>query len=112
MISGSPAISGYLEGIRAYDPLGCESTDAVWKRLVEKQADVFGVRAAGTSRSETEPLAESVPHVIIPPVGPISAHVTQLVMFRAAYQVRQQLKVTRRPSTAITTTAQLTLFRP
>jgi hypothetical protein len=29
-----------------------ESADAVWKRLVEKQAEVFGVRAVETSPSE------------------------------------------------------------
>jgi hypothetical protein len=50
-----------------------ESADAVWKRLVEKQAEVFGVHAAEASPSEieTEPSAVSVPESIIPPAAPI-----------------------------------------
>jgi hypothetical protein len=47
-----------------------ESADAVWKRLVEKQAEVFGVRAVETSPSEieAEPPERDVPEVIVPPL--------------------------------------------
>ena len=54
-----------------------ESADAVWKRLVEKQAEVFGVRAAETpiSEVESEPQVGDLPEVIIPPPAPIPAMV-------------------------------------
>src|ERR1039457_2162020 len=60
-----------------------ESADAVWKKLVEKQAEVFGVRAVETSRSEmeVEPSERDLPEIVIPPPAPISAVVTQLLMF-------------------------------
>ena len=46
-----------------------ESADAVWKKLVEKQAEVFKVRAVETSPSdmETELPERDVPEVIMLP---------------------------------------------
>jgi hypothetical protein len=60
-----------------------ESADAVWKQLQRQQAEVFGVRAVETTPSEIEapPPERDVPEVIIPPVAPIPAVVTQLRMF-------------------------------
>ena len=50
-----------------------ENADAVGKQLVEKQAEVFGVRAVETSPSEmeAEPPERDVPEVIIPSPAPI-----------------------------------------
>jgi hypothetical protein len=87
-----------------------ESADAIWKQLVEKQAEVFGVRAAETSPSEIEPSAGSVPEVIIPPVAPIPAEVTQLVMFGMTHEPVQRRKASRRPSSGATVSDQLALF--
>jgi hypothetical protein len=58
-----------------------ESADAVWKRLVEKQSEVFGVRAVEASQMEASPPERDVPEIIIPPSAPIPALVTQLLMF-------------------------------
>jgi hypothetical protein len=88
-----------------------ENADAVWKRLVEKQAQVFGVRATENSHSEMEPSAVSVPEVIIPPVAPIPAVVTQLLMFGISFESVPRRKASRRSSTAATTADQLGLFR-
>ena len=57
-----------------------ESADAVWKQLVERQAEVFGVRAVETSPAgtEAEPVERDLPDFIIPPPAPIPALVTQL----------------------------------
>jgi hypothetical protein len=89
-----------------------ETADAVWKRLVEKQAGVFGVRAAETppSEIETEPPAGSVPEVIIPPVVPIPAMVTQLLMFGMSSDAPPPRKCPRRHSTAVALSDQLVLF--
>jgi len=85
-----------------------ESADAVWKRLVEKQAEVFGVRAAGTSQMETSPPERDVP---IPPPAPIPALVTQLLMFGGTFESVPRRKSSRRPSTAATTADQRGLFQ-
>jgi hypothetical protein len=89
-----------------------ESADAVWKRLVEKQAEVFGVRDVETSPSETEaePPERDAPEVIIPPAGPIPAVVTQLLMFGMSLESAPRRKASRRPSSAATTSDQLGLF--
>jgi hypothetical protein len=90
-----------------------ESANAVWKRLVEKQAEVFGARAAETSSSEIEsqPLAASVPEVIIPPVPPIPAVVSQLLMFGMSNEVVQRRKSSHKSSIASAPSNQLALFR-
>jgi hypothetical protein len=79
---------------------------------VEKQAEVFGVRAAETSTSEieTEPSPGSVPEVVIPPVAPMPAEVTQLVMFGMSNEAIKRRKPPRRPSSPITARDQLRLF--
>jgi hypothetical protein len=90
-----------------------ENADAVWKKLVEKQAEVFGVRAVETSPSEmeAEPPERDVPEVIIPPPAPIPAVVTQLLMFGISLQSVPRRKASRRPSSAATTSDQLGLFQ-
>jgi hypothetical protein len=90
-----------------------ESADAVWKRLVEKQAEVFGVRAAETSPSEmeAEPPEQDMPEIIIPPPVPIPAMVTQLLMFGGALESVARRKVSRRSTSAATTADQLGLFQ-
>jgi hypothetical protein len=52
-----------------------ESADAVWKQLVQKQAEVFGVRPAEIS-PDAEPRTRDLPEIIIPPPAPIPAGVT------------------------------------
>jgi hypothetical protein len=58
-----------------------ESADAVWKRLVQKQVEIFGVRAVETSQIEAGPLERDFPEAIISPQEPIPALVEQLLMF-------------------------------
>jgi hypothetical protein len=88
-----------------------ESADAVWKRLVEKQAEVFGVRAVQTSPSEmeAEPLEMDVQEIIIPPSASIPASVTQLLLFGGSLESVPRRKGSRRPSSATTTSDQLGL---
>jgi hypothetical protein len=90
-----------------------ESADAVWKRLVEKQAEVFGVRAAETSPSEMEPepTGRDLPEVIIPPSAPMPALVTQLLMFGGSLDSVPRRKASRRPSSVATMSDQLGLFQ-
>jgi hypothetical protein len=52
-----------------------------------------------------------VPEVIIPPVAPIPAVVTQLLMFGISFESVPRRKASRRSSTAATTADQLGLFR-
>jgi hypothetical protein len=89
-----------------------ESADAVWKRLVEKQAEVFGVRASETlpSEMEAERPERDVPAVIIPPPAPIPAVVTQLLMFGMSHEAVQRHKASHRPSGPVTAPDQLGLF--
>jgi hypothetical protein len=89
-----------------------ENADAVWKRLVEKQAEVFGVRAVETSPPEMEasPPERDVPEVIIPPPAPIPAVVTQLLMFGMSHEAVQRPKASHRPSSPVTASDQLGLF--
>ena len=90
-----------------------ESADAVWKRLVEKQAEVFGVRPVETREPEieVEPRVRDLPEVIIPPVAPIPAVVTQLLMFGMSLESVPRHKAPRRPSSAATASDQLGLFQ-
>jgi hypothetical protein len=90
-----------------------ESANAIWKTLVEKQAEVFGARAVETSPSEMEALPPNsdVPEVIIPPAAPIPAVVTQLLMFGIPHEAIQQRKALRRPVSASLPSDQLGLFR-
>jgi hypothetical protein len=90
-----------------------ESADAVWKRLVEKQAEVFGIRAVETAPSEmeAEPPERDAPEVIIPPPAAIPTVVTQLWMFGRALESVPRRKASRRPSSATTTSDQLGLFQ-
>jgi hypothetical protein len=87
-----------------------ESADAVWKRLVEKQAEVFGVRAVETLPSEMEasPPERDVP---LPPPAPIPALVTQLLMFGGSLERGAKHKASRRLSSTRTTSDQLGLFQ-
>jgi len=89
-----------------------ESADAVWKKLVEKQAEIFAARAAETppSEIETEPPAGTVPQVIIPPVPPIPAVVTQLLMFGVSNEVVQRRKSPHKSPIASAPSNQLALF--
>jgi hypothetical protein len=90
-----------------------ESADAVWKSLVEKQAEVFGVRAVEATSSEMEasPPETDAPEVIIPPPAPIPAMVTQLLMFGGSLERVHRRKASRRPSSAAATADQLGLFQ-
>ena len=90
-----------------------ESADAVWKRLVEKQAEVFGVQAVETppSEMETGPPERDVPEVIVPTPVPIPALVTQLLMFGGSLESVPRRKAPRRASGAATTSDQLGLFQ-
>jgi hypothetical protein len=89
-----------------------ESADAVWKQLVEKQAEVFRVRAVETSPSEkeAEPPEQNMPEIIIPPPAPIPALVTQLLMFGGSLESVPRRKASRRPSSATVLYDQLALF--
>ncbi len=89
-----------------------ENADAVWKKLVEKQAEAFGVRAVETSPSQVEahPPGRDVPEVIIPPPAPIPAVVTQLLMFGMSLESVPRRKASRRSSRAATPADQLALF--
>jgi hypothetical protein len=87
-----------------------ESADAVWKRLVEKQAEVFGIRAVETSPMEAELPGKAVPEVITPESAPLPAVVTQLVMFAMAPEAVKQRKGSRKSTFAATASDQLGLF--
>ena len=88
-----------------------ESADAVWKRLVEKQTEVFGVRAVETSQIEVESPDRDLPEVALPPPAPIPAFVTQLLMFGGALESVPRRKPSRRPSSTATALDQLGLFQ-
>jgi hypothetical protein len=89
-----------------------ETADAVWKRLVEKQAEVFGVQPVETREPEieAEPRVQDQMEVIIPPVAPIPAVVTQLLMFGMSHEAVQRRKAADRPSSPVTASDQLGLF--
>jgi hypothetical protein len=89
-----------------------ESADAVWKRLVEKQTEVFGARPVKIREMEIEAEAgvPDLPEVIVPPVAPIPAVVTQLLMFGMSHETVQRPKVSRKPSSSTIVSDQLRLF--
>jgi hypothetical protein len=89
-----------------------ESADLVWRQLQRQQAEVFGVRFVETRKPETEaePQVPDLPEVIIPPVAPIPAGVTQLLMFGMSHEAVQRGKASHRPSSPVTASDQLGLF--
>ena len=89
-----------------------ESADADWKRLVEKQADVFGARPVEAREPEigAEHPVPDLLEVITPPVAPIPAVVTQLLMFGMSHEAVQRRKASHRPSGPVTASDQLGLF--
>jgi hypothetical protein len=89
------------------------SADAVWKRLVEKQAEVFGVRAVETSLSEMEADSRErdLPEVISPPPVPIPVLVTQFLMFGGSLESAPRRKASGRSSCNVTTSDHLGLFQ-
>jgi hypothetical protein len=88
-----------------------ESADAVWKQLVERQAEMFGVRAVEASQMEASPPDGNASEVTIPPPAPIPALVTQLLMFGASIESVPRRETSRRPSSAATSSHQLGLFQ-
>ena len=89
-----------------------ESADAVWKRLVEKQAEVFGahVVATETLRIEAEPLSGEPSEMMISPTAPSAAEVSQLVMFGMAQEPLKLFKTQRRPQDGALRAEQMLLF--
>ena len=59
---------------------------------------------------EAEPRVQDQPEVIIPPVAPIPAVVTQLLMFGMSHEAVQRRKASHRPSSPDTASDQLGLF--
>jgi superfamily II DNA or RNA helicase len=90
-----------------------ESADAVWKRLVEKQAEVFGVRAVETSPLEMveEHPERDAPEVIIPAPAQIPAVVTQLLMFGGLRESVPMPKASRRRLRTAALSDQMAMFQ-
>jgi len=88
-----------------------ETADAVWKRLVEKQTEVFGVRTAEDSLIpiETEASPGTMPEIVARPIPPIPKVVTQLVMFDMSQAVQRHKSSNKLP-TARVPSPQLGLF--
>ena len=59
---------------------------------------------------EAEHPVPDLPEVIIPPVAPIPAVVTQLLMFGMSHEAVQRRKASHRPSSPVTVSDQLGLF--
>jgi hypothetical protein len=89
-----------------------ESADAVWKWLVERQAEVFGVQPVVTREPavEAEPRVRDLPEVIIPPPAQISAVVTQPLTFGMCNQTVQRRKAAHKPTIAAAAPDQFALF--
>jgi hypothetical protein len=88
-----------------------ESADAVWKRLVEKQAEVFGVRATDATVVAGEPAPVEVePEEIVVPPSSLPSVVTQLLMFGSALEAAPKRKGSRRVPTTGSPSSQLALF--
>jgi hypothetical protein len=88
-----------------------EGADAVWKQLVEKQAEVFGVRATDGIVVADEPRpAETEPEEIVVPPSPLPSVVTQLLMFGSALENAPKRKGSRRVPTTASPSSQLALF--
>ena len=79
---------------------------------MEKQAEVFGVRPVETREPEieAEPRVGDQPEGMIPPVAPIPAVVTQLLMFGMSHEAVERRKASHRPSGPVTASDQLGLF--
>jgi hypothetical protein len=87
-----------------------ESADLVWKQLVERQAEVFGVRGVEvTSPPGNADAAETIPEPVIIPSTVLSP-VTQLLMFGNTLESVPKRRVVRRAPTTGTTPSQLGLF--
>ena len=89
-----------------------ESADLVWKQLQKQQAEVFGVRTAGTPPPETE--AESLPVNVpdgefVPPAA-IPEVLTQLLTFGMSQEAVRRRKTSRKSPNAATASDQLGLF--
>ena len=72
-----------------------ESADAVWKKLLEKQAEVFKVRAVETSPSdmETELPERDVPEVIMLPPAPVTRPEPRIAPVESAITTRRQGRI-------------------
>ena len=81
-----------------------ESADAVWKRLVEQQAEVFGIRPVETLPSEmtAEPSERDISEIVIPSPASIPAVVTQLLMFGSSLEGVRRRKASHRQSSTAT----------
>jgi hypothetical protein len=89
-----------------------ESADAVWKRLLEKQSEVYGARPVETREPETEVESgvSDLPEVIIPAGAPIPAVVTQLLMFAMSDEAAQRPRTSHKSASARAPSNQLGLF--
>ena len=78
---------------------------------MEKQGEVFGVRATNATvvANELGP-AEAEPEEIVVPPGPLPSLVTQLLMFGSALESVPKRKVSRREPTTASPSSQLALF--
>jgi hypothetical protein len=103
-------LSEMIRGAASGKGIG-ESADAVWKQLVEKQAEVFGVRATDATvvTDETIP-AEAEQEEIVAPPGPLPSVVTQLLMFGSALESVPRRKGSCRAPTTGSPSSQLALF--
>jgi SNF2 family DNA or RNA helicase len=87
-----------------------ESADVVWKRLVETQAEVFGVSPVEIL-AEAQSRSVDIPEITIPPSARLPALVTQLLMFDKQNEAARQRKAPNKVSAAHTTQpAQIPLF--
>lgn len=79
---------------------------------MEKQAEVFGVRPVEIREQEieAEPRVRNQTQVIIPPVAPIPAVVTQLLMFGMSHEAVEQCKASHKSPTPRAPSNQLGLF--
>jgi len=88
-----------------------EGADAVWKQLVEKQAEVSGVRATDATVVAGEPAPVEVePEKIVVPPSSLPSVVTQLLMFGSALEAAPKRKRSRRVPTTGSPSSQLALF--
>lgn len=88
-----------------------ESADAVWRQLVDKQAEVFGARATEATAIADEPAPpETEPEEIVVPPSPLPSLVTQLLMFGSALESVPKRKGSRREPTTASPSGQLALF--
>jgi hypothetical protein len=88
------------------------TADLVRRQLQRQQAEVFGIRVPETPEPEieTEPGVSGLPEVVIPPVRPIPAVVTQLRVFDMSSDVLQRRRCSHRSPAACALSNQLGLF--